>query len=283
MKFLQNKEKLKFFSALLILFVVGGYIFALKGYTYWQRLQPTPTPPPPKTLGIQVNPTPQESEYMIFLVGDSMTHALGPHGGEFNKYINELYKDTGKGILIDNYAVGGSNILNLKKMISTHATYWDSSFSPLMARKFDIIIIESFGYNPLSQYPIKEGLKKHNEVLDEVLRDLRTSHPDAKIVFLATIAPNKEKYSSGVSPDTTPEQRRLQAEERIAYIKNHIEYAKKNDIPLINVFELSLDDKGDGDLRYINPDDYIHPSFEGVRFIGKEIADYIWENRLLPH
>lgn len=263
--------------------LVSLYVLKTKNTEYFKNdLFPSLTPTPPQNIGIQANPTPKESEYTIFLVGDSMTHALGPHGAELNQYLNKLYKNTGKGILIDNYAVGGTNVLDLKEQMTSHATYWDSAFSPLMSRQFDLIIIESFGYNPLSQFSLSEGLQRQNQALFEAIRDLRTSHPDAKIVFLATIAPNKEKYAEKTEPGLTTQERKLQAEERIAYIKNHIEYARKNNIPLINVFEKSLDKNGDGNLQYINPDDYIHPSAEGVIFISKEIASFIYENGLLP-
>lgn len=274
---------------LLAIFVVSillssFYILKTKNEEYFRNdLLPSPIPTPQEKVGIQTNPTPKESEYTIFLVGDSMTHAMGPHGAELNQYLNTLYKNTGRGILIDNYAEGGTNILDLKKQMTTPTTYWDSTFSPLLSRKFDVIIIESFGYNPLSGLPIKEGLEKQNQALFEAVRDVRTSHPNAKIVFLATIAPNKEMYASKINPDTTQRDRELQAEERIAYIKNHIEYARKNNIPLINVYEKSIGENGDGNLKYINPDDYIHPSAEGVIFISREIADYIYKNNLLPH
>ena len=38
----------------------------------------------------------------------------------------------------------------------------------------------------------------------------------------------------------SPEQRKEWANERTAYIKNHIEYARSHNIPLINIFEKSL-------------------------------------------
>ncbi len=53
-------------------------------------------------------------------------------------------------------------------------------------------------------------------------------------------------------------------------------------IPLVNVYEKSLNALRDGDLKYINPDDYIHPSFEGVDFIGHEIANFIYTEQILP-
>lgn len=48
----------------------------------------------------------KKSTYTIFMIGDSMTRALGPHGGTFYKFINDLYIKDNIGILIDNYAQG---------------------------------------------------------------------------------------------------------------------------------------------------------------------------------
>src|ERR1035437_2875499 len=62
---------------------------------------PTPTPfvfpsyIPPKIE--------KKAQYSIVMIGDSMTHALGPHGGTFNTFINDLYRPDNIGILIDNY------------------------------------------------------------------------------------------------------------------------------------------------------------------------------------
>lgn len=39
---------------------------------------------------------------------------------------------------------------------------------------------------------------------------------------------------------------------------------------------------GDGDLRYINDGDDIHPSALGVDFISEEIGDFIYDNKILP-
>ena len=69
--------------------------------------------------------------------------------------------------------------------------------------------------------------------------------------------------------------------ERIAYIKNHIQFAKENNIPVINVFEASLMENKDGNPDYINTQDFIHPSPKGIIFISKQIADFLYLNNIL--
>lgn len=224
----------------------------------------------------------KKREYQIFMVGDSMTHALGPHGGTFNEYMNELYKKEGHGILVDNYAVGSTNLLSLKDRMKTKTTYWNDTFEPLLSRKFDIILIESFGYNPLSQFPRAEGLKKQTEELDTTMQTLMSTHPNAAIIFVATIAPSKKTYAKSVQTNLTASDRLLQVDERTAFILNHIKYAKDHNIPLVNIYEKSIKPDGDGNTDYINPDDDIHPSAVGVNFIGRELTNLIYDSNILP-
>lgn len=279
------------FVLLLIISAVGGVYSLIKPVSknntnaiaqVLSAVVPTPSPSPTPP-GYYVLPKVQrKNPYTIFLVGDSMTLALGPHGGTMWGYFNDLYKKTGIGVLIDNYAQGSTNILSINKQLNNKTTYWDSTFEPLLSRQFDLILVESFGYNPLSQLPREEGLRKQTETLDDMMKKLITTHPNSAIVFVATIAPSKTHYAEKILLNLTVADRTLQAEERIAFIKNHIAYAKAHNIPLINVYEKSLNAQGDGDLRYINPDDYIHPSAEGVNFIGQEIASFIYDNQILP-
>ena len=221
--------------------------------------------------------------YTIVMLGDSMTHALGPHGGEFSERINEQYKPQGHEVIIDNYASGSTNILSLQEAYTEKTKSWDVIFDPLLERDFDMILVESFGYNPLSQYGLENGIKKQNEELDKMMKKLTAEWPNALIVFVATISPNRQYYSLSVDPDKFQSEREQLADERIAYIKNHIEYAKNHNIPLINIFEKSLTPQGDGNLEYINPSDYIHPSAVGIEFIGQELANFIYINKILPY
>ena len=224
----------------------------------------------------------KKNTYTIFMIGDSMTHALGPHGGTFDQYINELYKKDNIGILVDNYAVAAINILSVNDVLTKKTTYWNSTFEPLLSRDYDLILVESFGYNPLSQLGTEAGIKSQNIALGELMKTLITTHPNSAIVFVATIAPNKETYAKKILLNISTEERIKQSEERIAYIENHISYAKAHNIPLVNIYEKSLNSERDGELKYINPTDYIHPSFEGVDFIGHELANFIYDNQILP-
>lgn len=228
-----------------------------------------PSPSPSQIVLKQALPA---DAYTIILLGDSMTESLGPNTNKLREYLKVHYPNKVFGIY--NLSEGSTNILTVQERLKRD----------VLNREFEVIIIESFGYNPLSGYPLQEGLKKQNEELDRIVSTIRTAKSKAKvnsiIVFLATIAPNKENYGKG-AVDLTEEKREEWAEERSAYIKNHIEYAKTHDIPLINVYEKSLNSEGTGDVQYIEGATFIHPNEKGIDLISKEIADILFYHKIL--
>jgi lysophospholipase L1-like esterase len=228
--------------------------------------------PPPTTTSHQ--------EYTIILVGDSMTKALGEHGEVLNKYLKEYYPTNTFGIF--NYGFGATNILSLQERLENNTVDNGQEFEAILNREFEIIIIESFGHNPLSEFPLEEGKKKMNEALDKALVSITTQKPNSHVVFLATIPPNKLHYAENVV-ELSADTRWLWSEERISYILNHIDYANAHNIPVINVYEKSLDGTNGADLKYVDPQDFIHPSAAGVDLISREIANYIYQNNILPH
>ncbi len=225
-------------------------------------------------------PTASHQEYTIILVGDSMTKALGEHGEVLNNYLKEYYPTNTFGIF--NYGFGATNILSLQERLENDTTDDGHEFEAILNREFEIIIIESFGHNPLSEFPLEEGKNKMNEALDKALVSLTTQKLNSHVLFLATIPPNKLHYAENVV-ELSADTRWLWSEERIAYILNHIDYANSHHIPVINVYEKSLDDTNGADLKYVDPQDFIHPSPAGVDLISREIADYIYQNKLLPY
>ena len=219
-----------------------------------------------------------KNTYGIALVGDSMTDYLGS-GVEIKKYLKNYYPQ--KQIDIHNFSVGSTNILTLPKRLQDLTNYNGKISEPILNTEFDLIIIESFGHNPLSEYPPDEGLKKHNQTLDQTIVAIKQRQPWARVVLMATIAPHHDRYAEGVINLET-EERIKWARERSAYIKNHIDYAHFHKIPLINIYQKSLDSEGGGNIDYIDTRDFIHPSPTGIEFMAQEIAEYIFRKRLLP-
>lgn len=208
----------------------------------------------------------------LVFVGDSMTEYLG-NFDELRSYLKKYYPN--RNFLLLNYGFSSTNILSVPDRLTKLSDHAGRGFQPINDIPFNLIFIESFGYNPLSELPLEQGLKKQTEILDQIINILTQKHPKSTIIFIATIAPNKEVFGGGVL-NLLPDQKEQWVNERIAYIKNHIEYAKSHDIALINIYEKSLNDKGDGNIDYINGNDFIHPSPTGIYFISEQIADFIY-------
>ena len=264
----------------LLFTLVGFFLFLFQQFSP-QSLAPTPlpTPTPFNPFPYQLPAIRSKPAYVLVLVGDSMTEALGINAESLRQRLLAFYPN--KDFVNLNYGFGGQNILTLEKRLTKQTSYQGNSFPPILEQKFDLIIIESFAYNPLSHLPLEEGLEKQTQALDQAVKKIIETHPHSALVFLATIAPNKKMFAQGVYE--LSEEKRIQwAEERIAYLKNHIQYAQARQIPLINVYQKSLAPDGDGDLKYINPDNYLHPSHEGIDLISNSIAKFIFENKIFP-
>lgn len=257
-------------------------ILLVSAGTYFFLNQKPKTPPDlgePKmenVLGKQKVKYPQD--YTIVLVGDSMTEGLG-NSDEIKKYLPQYYPN--KTFEVLNYGFGSTNILSVLDRILKETEH-GRKFRPISEIAYDLIILESFGQNPLSEYPLEEGLAIQKQELDKIVNTLKETNPEGKIVFLAAISPNKTIFAKN-QVDLSAETRAQWVEERISYIKNHIQYAQDNNIPLINVFEKSLLENGDGNPDYISKDDYIHLSPSGIIFTSKIIADFINEKNIFSH
>lgn len=269
------------FTLVLFVSLLGGIFFLRQPGRVNQVLgikQAISTPHPTPTITEERGRTRVKypEDYTIVLVGDSMTERMG-NSDELRTYLKKYYLN--KTFEVLNYGYGATNILSLQDRLEK-TTYYGREFRPILDIAFDLIIIESFGHNPLSSYTLEEGLKKHSEAMDKAITKVKEVNPKASIVLLSTIAPNKKKYALP-SLDLSPSERERWANERIAYIKHHIEYARSRNLPLINVYEKSLGLGRDGNLLFINSDDLIHPSPRGIYLISKEVANYLFNNKLL--
>ena len=252
---------------LLILFIV---ILVLSAYIFTEFPLPTPS----TTAGKVKYP----QDYTIVMVGDSMTETLG-NSDELKKFLADYYP--GKTFEVLNYGFGATNILSVMDRL-TKETEHGRKFRPILDIDYDLILIESFGQNPLSEHKPDEGLRIQREELNKIVSILKEQQLRGKIVFVASISPNKEIFAKN-QVDLSHEKRAQWVKERISYIKNHIEYGKAKFIPVINIFEKSLLEQGDGNPDYISTDDYIHPSPTGIIFISQEIASFIYNNSIFPH
>lgn len=240
--------------------------------------QPTPTPKVFRLIDHYEPPKINNADsYTLIFLGDSMTEALGENFDFLRKSLTRYYPKKVFGLF--NYGYGSTNILSAEERLNNDTSYQGRNLPAILNRYFDIILIESFGNNPLSEFPLEVGLQKQTSALDFMVAELTDTHPNSLIIFVATVAPSS-LYAKGVV-DLSPTERIKWANERRAYIENHISYAKRHNIPLIDVYQKTLDKNGFTINKYLNTGNYIHPSAIGVNLISQTIADYLYQNKIL--
>lgn len=274
---------MKIFTAILLLMIMilaVSYYLMIKPEPTKPLPTPSPSPlPTPQIFPYQPPKIPLKRAYITFLVGDSILATLGENANPLRLDLIAHYPQ--HEFVNYNYGFGATNILTVPDRLNKPTTFLGKTFPPIIEATFDLIIFDSFAYNPLSQFPLAEGLKKQEEMLDISIKEIILKHPSSVVAILAPNAPSTEFFAKGVY-DLAPEVRQQWAEERISYIKNAIAYAQRNQIPLINVYEKSLTPEGKANLEYIDKKDYIHPSPAGIKLISKTIADFIYQNRIFP-
>lgn len=261
----------------------------IRSFAALQMLTPTPTPtPPPKAdqppAGTLI-PTPtiqtyrtQKSHYTIALIGDSMIDTLGPKIPNLQTKLTALFPATTFTLL--NYGVGGTNIdYGLERLINSY-TYLGNTVPSLLSQKPDVVVVESFGYNP---YPYDSGaLEKHWLQLANMVDSLNKSLPDVKIIIAATIAPNSKVFGDGAAGLSFSPQDKIERTTVIKqYLDSTVKFALSQQLPLADAYDPSLDAHGDGKLVYINGGDHIHYSDAGRALFAQKVAEAIVTDHLL--
>ncbi|HTK03699.1 MAG TPA: GDSL-type esterase/lipase family protein [Alphaproteobacteria bacterium] len=260
----------------LVLIIAGIYfLYPHKTKDITKTAIPTPTPYqfPYKNPEIIKN-----QSYRTILVGDSIVNSLGVNANILRLDLIKYYPDSE--FVNYNYGYPSSNVLDLYKRLTEGTQNGPTDNQAILTQQFEFIVIESFGNNPLSQFPLAEGLQKQNDELEKSVREILKERPNAALAFMTPIALDPVNYAKG-SRDLSPEVRKQWVAERVAYIDNHRKFAEEKGIPVIDVYKASLKADGTVDKSYIS-NDFIHPSEKGVELISQTIADYIFNNKIFP-
>lgn len=235
--------------------------------------EPTPYQFPYKAPIISKN-----RSYRIVVVGDSIVAILGVNANELRLRLIDYYPESE--FVTYNYGYPATNVLSLPDRL-TKSTKNNTVETPaILSQGSELIIIESFAFNPLSHLVLTDGLKKQTEVLEESVRLILKEKPSVAIAFLTPIAPHPTKFATGTY-NISDDERKKWVSERIAYIENHKKFAIEKGIPVIDAYVASLKSDGVVDTAYI-ADDFVHPSKAGIELISQTIADYIFQNKIFP-
>jgi hypothetical protein len=279
-------KKVKRFTPLLVFLVifvpVAAYFFyspktELKTVNIIERILP-PLTPTPYQFPYKNPAVPKNGSYRMVIVGDSIVGSLGLNANVLREYLISYYPDSE--FVTYNYGYPSTNVLSLYQRLTEKTMNKNEESPAILKQGFEFIIIESFGYNPPSEYPLSEGLKKQEEELERSVREILKEKPDVALAFMTPIALDPVNYAKSTR-DLSPAVRRAWVEERVTYINNHIKFAEERGIPVIDVYKLSLKPNGEVNSIYIS-DDFVHPSKKGIELISKAIADYVFTNKIFP-
>jgi lysophospholipase L1-like esterase len=203
---------------------------------------------------------------------------MGLNANILREDLIKLYPDSE--FVTYNYGYPSTNVLSLYQRLTEKTENDGSENVAVLKQGFEFIVIESFGYNPLSEFPLSEGLKKQDEELERSVRAILKEKPNVALAFLTPIALDPINFARGTI-NLSPGVRKQWVEERVYYINNHRRFAEEKGIPVIDVYKASLKSNGEVDRTYLS-DDFVHPSKKGIELISKSIADYIFTNKIFP-
>ncbi len=233
---------------------------------------PTPTPTAEMRRTKKVSP-------VIAILGDSMVDTLGPDVPNLANNIKNTYPQTRVRIL--NYGVGATNIdYGIERIMNSYA-YLDKQIPSLVSQKPDLVIIESFAYNPFPDGG-DNGINRHWLALAKAVDTIKASLPESRIMIAVTIAPNSSVFgddAAGLSFSSEDKKERTSVIR--SYLDSTIKFAQSQKIPYADVYHASVSGNGDGKLEYINAGDHIHYSDAGRELFGRITSETIVRNALL--
>ncbi len=220
----------------------------------------------------------KKPHYTIAFLGDSMIDTLGSDLRVVHDELLRIYPKAGFTLL--NYGVGGENIVSGLERVMRDTVYLGSPRPALILTHPDVVVVESFAYNPFS---FDTGaLEQHWLSLSYIIDALKINIPETKIVLAATIAPNSTVFGDGAPGLSFSPQDKLESTNTIKqYLQNTIRFAQSEHLPLADAFHPSVDSDGEGKLAFINPGDHIHYSDAGRKLFARTVVDAITANTLL--
>ena len=210
-----------------------------------------------------------------------MTEAMGEDCAPLADACGKEFPDVGFEFF--NYGVGGTRAGYGLWRLTHDYEHQGRTWKSLVSLNPDIVLVESFAYNNGSDGTTNGiGLRHFRDVHRKIIGTLKKS-TNAKIVFVATIAPDPSGFLAGNSNfmNTPASIRRWMANDRAAYLREGIRLAKRLGVPLANVYQECLALKRGGTPLGTFIGDGIHPSGEGLRLIARTIAATLKSNQLL--
>lgn len=219
---------------------------------------------------------PKKTHYTIALLGDSMIDTLGHDLPHLRNLLTSSYPDYTFNLL--NYGQGGTDLDSGLFRLTNSTNYLGTDYPALLSQKVDILVVESFAYNHWSGQFF--DLDRQWLTIAKIIDTVKMNSPATKIILAATIAPNTKTFGDGKL--NWPKQLKWDgATITKGYLQNIVNFATSEHYPLADAYHPSMSANGDGDEKYINQGDHIHPSNEGALFFSQKILETIRQNNLI--
>jgi lysophospholipase L1-like esterase len=243
-----------------------------KYFLAFEQEQKPPVIKKPKVLGEKTENTVSRSSKTgrktIAILGDSMVDTMGTGLPYLDKALKAQFPKMEFNLL--NYGIGSENIVSANSRIDGNYIYKDRSYPKLAEAGADIIIVESFAYNPLEDSDA--DLAKHREMLTSIIGKLRKDN--TSIVFLATICPLKSNFGKGPGGVNWSSDIAWNHATKIQkFLENGISVAKDLGLPVIDAYHPTLLSSGEGIGKYVSTHDGIHPSVAGHQLVSSMIVN----------
>lgn len=225
----------------------------------------------------EIEENPIRTTYVIALLGDSMIDTLNPYLSDFKTQLSAKYPHYSFGIL--NFGEGSTDLASGLARLTSPSNYNGKYFPSVLSYKPDVLVIESFAYNPWSN--AETDLNRQWITFAKMVDTVKEKSPDTKILFAATIGPNPYKFGDN-SLNWSETQKKEKTDTIKKYLLNLIRFTQSQNMPLADAYSESVDASGNGQTQFITSSDYIHPSKKGATLFFSKIVEGIEKNKLLP-
>lgn len=210
----------------------------------------------------------------IAIFGDSMVDTMGTGLPYLESALKQYYPQAQFKLL--NYGIGAETIDKGLVRFNQSYSYKDRNYPPITQAGVDIIVVESFAYNPQGE----AGLDTQWSALSQMVNQAKAS--GAEVLLLATIAPTKAQFGQGPGGINWPADQAWQHATLITrYLENAASLGQSLGVPVVDAYHASLTGSGEGILSYISTHDHIHPSVAGHQFVADLIARTIADRQLI--
>jgi lysophospholipase L1-like esterase len=210
---------------------------------------------------------------VIACLGDSMTEFWGPELRELRDILYQAFP--GLEFELHNYGVSGTRAEYGKHRITNDYPdpFGEGAKKCLAAISPDIVLVESFAYN--HRLDGIHQVYNYQKTLGQLVQTIYETTP-AQILFWVTIPPDKNNFLDNIATykDVSLELRREWAVFSDNYLNAALDFAKKEEIPLANVYGRVQQEvnKGTPIKWFIDQNDNIHPSRYAYRITAQEIV-----------